>query len=179
MSENNGDYEQLLNENDQFNYFKGNVFPCDSGFGPSVATCDDEQDACVKYSLDFSHYYSKVSANDHYYAVSMTQYRCGKASENTGLGESPHCMELTERIDNKVEDGTSNWAYDICTETVTERRETVGGSEGDGGEESSGGDGSGGESDSKDCRHEMCGGGEAAQLTFVLAAACVMLYGMF
>ena len=53
VSENNGDYEQLLNENDQFNYFKGNVFPCDSGFGPSVATCDDEQDACVKYSLDF------------------------------------------------------------------------------------------------------------------------------
>ena len=66
----------------------------------------------------------------------MTQYRCGKASENTGLGESPHCMELTERIDNKVEDGTSNWAYDICTETVTERRETGGGSEGGSGEES-------------------------------------------
>ena len=178
MKENNGVSNKLQSGNDKFNYLEGDVPICDDD-SPSITACVDEQDACVKYSIDIYHFFSEVSTNDHYYDASLKQYRCGKASDMTELGGSPHCYELRDRFSNIVDPGTSNWGYDACEEEVTERRETGGGSEGGSGEESGGGAGSGGESDSKDCRYEMCGGGEAAQLTFVLAAACMMVYGVF
>ena len=75
---------------------------------------------------------------------------------------------------------TFSGTVDSCKGEVTEKRETGGGSGEPEGNETGGGSGEPeGNDGGKDCRNEMCNGGENAKLKFILATASVVLFGIF
>ena len=93
----------------------------------------------------------------------MNYFGCCKQSDVTANGDdNALCVALREWVGE-----TFSGTVDSCKGEVTERRET-----GDGSEKPEGNNGG------KDCRNEMCSGGENAKLKFILATVTVVLFGI-
>ena len=172
------------------NYYKffqdDDVFCLDDSSPDHVGTCDDvEADVCVAFKSEASFTRTSGVLSNNY--VKMTEYRCGKDSEITeGSGDSRHCQDVETRIKANSVPDTTDWKFDTCVEEITKRAETGGSSGGESGGSSGGesggssgsesGNGGGDETGGRDCRYEMCSGGEIAHLKFILVAASLMLH---
>ena len=115
-----------------------------------LTTCDTASDVCVTYTLDY--YYYAVGTP---YSVRVSRNRCGVRSEITVEGEHAYCDEFDTWF--RAIEGSEYNEVNSCEAEVTKERETKG------------------EEGGKDCRNEMCSGGETVQLNFILVVGSLVL----